>query len=80
MGHQLVYYWVDKMAIERVATLVSNEDIELVALMVQKLIDVMAQGRAERKVVEMVERLVLWKVDNLVFAMVEKKVCKVVVN
>lgn len=59
MGHQLVYYWVDKMAIERVATLVSNEDIELVALMVQKLIDVMAQGRAERKVVEMVERLVV---------------------
>jgi len=59
MGHQLVYYWVDKMVIERVATLVSNEDIELVALMVQKLIDVMAQGRAERKVVEMVERLVL---------------------
>ena len=58
----MVYYWVDKMAIERVATLVSNEDIELVALMVQKLIDVMAQGRAERKVVEMVERLVVWKV------------------
>ena len=80
MGHQLVYYWVDKMVIERVATLVSNEDIELVALMVQRLIDVMAQGRAERKVVEMVERLVVWKVDNLVFAMVEKKVCKVVVN
>ena len=71
MGHQLVYYWVDKMVIERVATLVSNEDIELVALMVQKLIDVMAQGRAERKVVEMVEILVVWKVDNLVFAMVE---------
>ena len=80
MGHQLVYYWVDKMVIERVATLVSNEDIELVALMVQKLIDVMAQGRAERKVVEMVERLVVWKVDNLVFAMVEWMVCKVVVN